>query len=59
MALITEKTSTVRAETESMDYQEFVARVTSHILNKGQVMVRYYGIYANTHRGKMRKAAFI
>jgi hypothetical protein len=42
-----------------MDYQEFVARVTSHILNKGQAMVRYYGIYANTHRGKMRKAAFI
>ena len=42
-------------ETEHMDYLEFVARVTSHIPDKGQVMVRYYGLYANAHRGKMRK----
>ena len=39
-----------------MDYLEFIARVTSHIPDKGQVMVRYYGLYANAHRGKMRKA---
>jgi hypothetical protein len=32
-----------------MDYLEFIARVTSHIPDKGQVMVRYYGLYANTH----------
>ena len=38
------------AETESMDYLEFIARVTSHIPDKGQVMVRYYGLYANAHR---------
>ncbi len=38
-----------------MNYLEFVARVTSHIPNKGQVMVRYYGLYVNAHRGKMRK----
>ena len=25
----------------------FIARVTSHIPDKGQVMVRYYGLYAN------------
>ena len=52
-------------ETEHMDYLsacghaqaglEFIARVTSHIPDKGQVMVRYYGSYANAHRGKMRK----
>jgi hypothetical protein len=30
--------------------------VTSHIPDKGQVMVRYYGLYANAHRGKVRKA---
>ena len=30
-----------------MDYLEFTARVTSHIPDKGQVMVRYYGLYAN------------
>jgi hypothetical protein len=38
-----------------MDYLEFIARVTSHIPDKGQVTVRYYGLYANAHRGKMRK----
>ena len=40
---------------ERMDYLEFIARVTSHIADKGQVMVRYYGLYSNAHRGKMRK----
>ncbi len=43
-------------ETEYMDYLEFIARVTSHIPDKGQVMIRYYGIYANAHRGKKKKA---
>jgi len=41
---------------ESMDYLEFIARVTSHIPDKGQVMIRYYGLYSNAHRGKMLKA---
>ncbi len=40
-----------------MDYLEFIARVTSHIPDKGQVTVRYYGLYSNAHRGNMRKAA--
>jgi len=43
-------------ESEHMDYLEFIARVTSHIPEKGQVMIRYYGSYANAHRGKKRKA---
>ena len=38
-------------------YLEFIARVTSHIPDKSQVMVRYYGLYANAHRGKVRKAS--
>jgi hypothetical protein len=42
---------------ETMDYLEFIARVTSHIPDKGQVMVRYYGLYANAHRGKVKKAS--
>jgi len=42
-------------EKERMDYMEFIARVTSHIPDKGQVMVRYYGLYSNAHRGKKRK----
>jgi len=44
------------AELETMDYLEFIARITSHIPDKGQVMIRYYGLYANAHRGKVRKA---
>jgi len=42
-------------ELERMDYLEFIARVTSHIPDKGQVMVRYFGLYANAHRGKLHK----
>jgi hypothetical protein len=42
-------------DSEHIDYLEFIARVTSHIPDKGQVMIRYYGLYANAHRGKMRK----
>jgi hypothetical protein len=39
-----------------MDYLEFIARVTLHIPDKGQVTIRYFGLYANAHRGKVRKA---
>jgi hypothetical protein len=46
------------SEVERMDYLEFIARVTSHIPDKGQVTVRYYGLYANAHRGKVKKASF-
>jgi hypothetical protein len=42
---------------EWMDYLEFIARVTSHIPDKGQVTVRYCGLYANAHRGKVKKAS--
>jgi len=38
-----------------MDYLEFIARVTARIPDKGQVAVRYYGLYANAHRGKVKK----
>ena len=44
-------------EVEWMDYLEFIARLTSHIPDKGQVTVRYYGLYANAHRGKVKKAS--
>ena len=39
-----------------MVHSKVRARVTSHIPDKGQVMVRYYGLYANAHRGKINKA---
>ena len=50
------KTVTVSTSDEESADLEFIAPVTSHIPDKGQVMVRYYGLYANAHRGKVRKA---
>lgn len=43
-------------EVERMDYMEFIARVTSHIPDKGKVTVRYFGLHSNAHRGKVRKS---
>jgi len=45
------------AELETMDSLELIARVTSHIPDKRQVTVRYFGLYANAHRGKVKKAS--
>jgi len=45
----------VAEEVERMDHLEFIARVTSYIPDKGQVTLRYFGLYANAQRGKMRK----
>gem|GEM_PF-7016462 len=44
-------------EAKQIDYPEFIARVASHIPDKGQVAVRYYGLYANAHQGKVRKSS--
>jgi hypothetical protein len=44
-------------ETERMDYLEFIARVVSHIPDKGLVTIRHFGLYANAHRGKVKKAS--
>jgi len=41
-------------ECEVMDCLDFIARVTAHIPEKGQVMVRCCGLYLNAHRGKER-----
>jgi len=38
-----------------MGYLEFITSMTPHIPDKGQVIVRYYGLYANAHRGEVRK----
>jgi hypothetical protein len=46
-------------EQETMDYLKFIARVTSHIPDKGQVMVRYCGLYANAHRAKVRRTSTV
>jgi len=44
-------------EMEVMNYLEFIARGTSHVPDKGQVMVRYFGLYGNAHRGKVKKSS--
>jgi hypothetical protein len=41
---------------ETTDALEFLAKLTSHIPNKGQVLQRYYGHYASRVRGMRRKA---
>ncbi|MFQ5691302.1 MAG: transposase [Gemmatimonadota bacterium] len=43
------------AGAETTDVLEFLARVVSHIPDKGQVLQRYYGWYASRVRGRRRK----
>jgi hypothetical protein len=43
------------SEEESMDYLEFIARLASHIPDKGQGMILYCGLYSNAHM-KIRRA---
>ena len=35
----------------------FIARMAAHIPDKGQVLQRYFGYYANRTRGERRKAS--
>ena len=44
------------AGSETTDALEFLARLTSHIPDKGQVLQRYYGFYSSRQRGTRRKA---
>ena len=45
------------AGTEIADALEFLARVLTHIPDKGQVTTRYHGWYATRPRGIRRQAA--
>lgn len=51
-----------KPEAERMDYLEFIARVVSHIPDKGQVTVSYFGLFANAqeakYAGPTRQASF-
>jgi hypothetical protein len=51
-----DKPSAHTAGAETLDALEFLARVVSHIPNKGQVLQRYYNWYANRTRGIRRQA---
>ena len=51
-----DKHSGPTAGSETNDALEFLAKLTSHIPDKGQVVQRYYGHYASRVRGMRRKA---
>ena len=44
-------------EGKIFDSLEWIAKVTSHIPEKGAQLVHYYGAYSNAHRGKKAKSA--
>ncbi len=43
-------------ETKMLHALEWLAAMCSHVPNKGEQMVRYYGYYSNVSRGKRKKA---
>ena len=43
-------------ETKLFDALEWLAAMCSHVPNKREQMVRYYGFYSNVSRGKRKKA---
>ena len=42
-------------KTEVLDALEWIAAMCSHVPNRGEQMVRYYGYYSNVARGKRKK----
>jgi hypothetical protein len=52
-----DKPSGPTAGSETTDALEFLARLTIHIPNKGQVVQRYCGWYSSRQRGSRRNAA--
>jgi hypothetical protein len=54
-----DKSSGPTAGAETLDALAFLARVVSHIPNKGQVLQRSYGWYANRTRGSRRWAELL
>ncbi|MCK4337478.1 MAG: transposase [Candidatus Aminicenantes bacterium] len=45
----------IAKDPEALASQYFIARVTSHIPDKGQVMIRYYGLYSKCPQRKDAK----
>ena len=41
-------------ERKTFDALEWLAAMASHVPNKGEQMVRYYGYYSNVSRGKRK-----
>ena len=51
-----DKTEGPTAGSETLDALEFLARLVTHIPDRGQMLTRYYGWYANRTRGMRRRA---
>ena len=50
----------ISADHRDYDYMEWIARLTSHIPERGAQLVHYYGAYSNAHRGiARRREAFV
>jgi len=50
-----DKTEGPTAGSQTFDALDFIALVAAHIPDRGQVMQRYYGYYANRSRGQRRR----
>lgn len=44
-----------KKEKKTYDALEWMAAMGSHVPERGQQSVRYYGVYANSTRGRERK----
>ena len=44
----------VKVSTDFFDALEWLAAMCSHVPNKGEQMVRYYGYYSNVKRGRRK-----
>jgi hypothetical protein len=42
-------------QTKTFDALEWLVAMCSHVPNRGEQMVRYYGYYSNASRGKRKK----
>ena len=42
-------------QSKTFDALEWLASMYSHVPNRGEQMVRYYGYYSNVSRGKRKK----
>ncbi|MBL7181249.1 MAG: transposase [Desulfobacterales bacterium] len=43
-------------QTKVFDALEWIAAMCSHVPDKGEQMVRYYGYYSNASRGRRKKS---
>ena len=57
MTYTSDKADGPTAGRHTFEATAFIARLVAHVPDKGQLLQRYYGYYANRTRGKRRKAS--